>query len=265
MFYLTAQRDEAAAWAAWVDDGPQPHTVDMADVRREQVEPLTLSMPTAERRERDVPEPGDETAEEWARKAGIGGIDPWSGTGRIGVFHLLHDDLALAARLMRLELGRVGELRAFLEHDDPDGLLETEERERLERRCRAASAILDDWRSRHHRPVDAAALSAFGQITDTFMPRVLELAEEAGGHPIELIEGLKRGQVSRFRSDTTEALERWLADNGYIARRPEDHAITAAELARRVSLEPEEAANLREWIVSAIENPFDAPDSDDDV
>lgn len=265
MFYLTAQRDEAAAWAAWVDDGPQPHTVDMADVRREQVEPLTLSMPTAERRERDVPEPGDETAEEWARKAGIGGIDPWSGTGRIGVFHLLHDDLALAARLMRLELGRVGELRAFLEHDDPDGLLETEERERLERRCRAASAILDDWRSRHHRPVDAAALSAFGQITDTFMPRVLELAEETGGHPIELIEGLKRGQVSRFRSDTTEALERWLADNGYIARRPEDHAITAAELARRVSLEPEEAANLREWIVSAIENPFDAPDSDDDV
>ncbi|RFF28487.1 MULTISPECIES: AAA family ATPase [unclassified Wenzhouxiangella] len=256
MFYLTAQSDEATAWAAWVDKGPQPHTVDMAEVRRGQIEPLRLSMPAGERRKREVPEPGKRSPEDWAREAGIGPIRPWLGTGMIEVFHLLHDDLALAARLMRLELSRVGELTGFLDSSDDNEMLNAGEHDMLERRCNAAALILDDWRTRHHRPVDAGALAAFGQITDTFMPRVLDLLEEVDGHPQALIEGLRQGRVSRFRTDTTDSLEQWLSDNRYLASRSEAPSITAAELASRTGLSPEEAAELREWIVSAIDDPL---------
>ncbi|NBB68697.1 MAG: hypothetical protein GVY33_00005, partial [Alphaproteobacteria bacterium] len=168
MFYLTAQSDEAAAWADWAEGGPQPHTVDMAEVRSGQVEPLTLSMPAGERRKRDVPDPGKHSPQQWAREAAVGPIRPWLGTGMIEVFHLLHDDLELAARLMRLELSRVGELSGFIDNLDDDEHLDAAERELLERRCEAAALVLDDWRARHHRPVDAGALAAFGQITDTF-------------------------------------------------------------------------------------------------
>ncbi|MDZ7791990.1 MAG: AAA family ATPase [Xanthomonadales bacterium] len=254
MFYLTAQSDEATAWAAWAGDGPQPHTVDMAEVRRGQIEPLELTMPTGERRKREIPEPGDQAPEAWAREAGIGPIRPWLGTGMIEVFHLLHDDLGLAARLMQLELSRLGELSGYLDTNEDGELLDPGERARLERRCNAAALVLDDWRARHHRPVDAGALAAFGQITDTFMPRVLDLLEEVGGHPRALIEGLREGRVSRFRSDTTDALEEWLADKRYLATRPEDTSITAAELSSRTGLSPEEAADLREWIISAIDD-----------
>lgn len=256
MFYLTAQSDEATAWAAWVGEGPQPHTIDMADVRRGQIEPLKLAMPSGERQKREVPEPGKRSPEKWAREAGVGPIRPWLGTGMIEVFHLLHDDLTLAARLMRLELSRVGELTGFLDSSEDSDLLDAAERKTLERRCNAAALILDDWRARHHRPVDAGALAAFGQITDTFMPRVLDLLEEVDGHPSALLEALRAGRVSRFRSDTTDALEEWLADNRYLAGRPEDTSITAAELSSRTGLSPEEAAELREWIISAIDDPL---------
>jgi DNA repair exonuclease SbcCD ATPase subunit len=255
MFYLTAQSDEATAWAAWVGEGRQPHTVDMAEVRRGQVEPLELTMPAGERRQRDVPDPGKQSPEEWARKASIGPIDPWLGTGMIEVFHLLHDKLELAAQLMRLELPRVGELTGFLDSSD-DKLLDAEQKTQLQRRCDAAALVLEDWRARHHRPVDAGALAAFGQITDTFMPRVLELVEEVDGHPAALLDGLREGRVSRFRADTTDALEQWLSDNRYLARRIDDPAITAAELASRTDLAPGTAADLREWIVSAIDDPL---------
>jgi DNA repair protein SbcC/Rad50 len=256
MFYLTAQSDEATAWAAWAGDGPQPHTVDMAEVRRGQVEPLKLAMPAGESRRREVPEPAGKDPETWAREAGISAINPWLGTGMVSVFHLLHDRLELAARLMRVELGRVGELSGYIDSEEDDSIIDENERDLLKRRCNAAALVLDDWRARHHRPVDAGSLSAFGQITDTFMPRVLDLVDEVGGHPVGLIEGLHAGQVSRFRNDTTEALEQWLVDNRYLAVHPDHPAITAAEIASRTGLAPEEAADLREWVVSAIDDPL---------
>jgi DNA repair exonuclease SbcCD ATPase subunit len=256
MFYLTAQSDEATAWAAWAGEGPQPHTVDMAEVRRGQVEPLKLTMPAGERRKREVPEPGKQSPEKWAREAGVGPVRPWLGTGMIEVFHLLHDHLELAARLMRLELSRVGELSGYLDADEDDELLDGNERAMLERRCNAAALIIDDWRARHHRPVDVGALASFGQITDTFMPRVLDLLDEVDGHPQALIDGLREGRVSRFRTDTTDALEQWLAENRYLAARGDEPSITAAELSSRSGLGPEEAADLREWIVSAIDDPL---------
>jgi hypothetical protein len=150
----------------------------------------------------------------------------------------------------------VGELSGFLDSSEDSDLLGRDERELLERRCNAAALVLDDWRARHHRPVDAGALAAFGQVTDTFMPRVLDLLDEVDGHPVALVEGLREGRVSRFRSDTTDALEQWLSDSRYLADRPGDSALPAAEIASRTGLAPEEAAELREWVLSAIDDPL---------
>jgi len=256
MFYLTAQPGEAAAWSEWLGESAAPCVIDMAQVRRDQVAPLELTMPDSEARRRDVPQPNGQSPVDWARQAGINPINPWLGTGEVSVFHLLHDDLALAARLIRLELGRIGELTGYLEADCDEAVLDAATRKQLGQRCHAASLVLDDWRRRHHRPVDAGALDAFGQISDTFMPRVLKLLEAVGNHPVALVEGLREGRVARFRSDVTDALEQWLEENGYLATVTDDPAITAAELASLAGLKPEKAAELREWIVSAIDDPL---------
>lgn len=256
MFYLTAQSDEATAWAAWAEDGPAPHIIDMAEVRRGQVQPLELAMPRGERRRREVPDPDGMAPEEWARSAAIGFINPWSGSGMIHVFHLLHDDLGLAARLTRAELEHLGELSSYLDSGLDDALLDEAQGARLKRRARAVALILDDWRRRNHRPVDAAALEASGLISETFMPKVIETARRADHHPAALIQALKDGQVPRFRSDTIEQLGQWLSDNGYLADEAAASSITAAELASRTGMEVEEAARLRDWVVSAINNPL---------
>jgi DNA repair protein SbcC/Rad50 len=256
MFYLTAQSDEATAWAAWAKEGPAPHVIDMAEVRRGQVQPLEMTMPRGEDRRRDIPDPADMSPEEWAREAAIGSINPWTGSGMVSVFHLLHDDLQLAAKLIRAELERLGELSAYLDAELEDSFLDGSVRARLKRRARAAALVLDDWRQRHQRPIDAAALDASGLISDTFMPRVAEAAEKAAHHPQTLIDALRDGQVPRFRTETIDQLEQWLAENGYLAAEDSTDGMTAAELASRSGLEVEEAANVRDWIVSAISDPL---------
>lgn len=262
MFYLTAQGDEVAAWSDRAGEGPAPHHIDMAEVRKGQIEPLELAMPREETRRRDIPDPEDATPEQWAGNIGVAPINPWQGSGMISVFHLLHDDLELAARLMRAELGHLGELTVYLESGAADDdLLAESERTRLRRRSNAVALILDDWRHRHDRPVDAAALHAFGLITDTFMPRVMELVDQVAGAPREVLSRLREGQVARFRSDITDQLEQWLIDNHYLSLHDSQPPISAAELAARTGLEIEEAGRLREWIVSAIDDPLAEPET----
>jgi DNA repair protein SbcC/Rad50 len=256
MFYLTAQGDEATAWAAWAGEGLPPHVVDMVEVRKGQVQPLETAMPGGERKKAVVPEPGEMSPEQWAQSAGIGQINPWAGSGMISVYHLLIDDLDLAVRLIRGELERVGELGAYLDARIDDQLLGETERALIKRRTRAAALVMDNWRRRHHRPVDAAALQASGLISDTFMPRVVELTRTLDGHPQRLIDALRDGQVPRFRSDVTDQLEQWLTDSGYLAAGKNDPAITAAELASRTGMDVEEAASIRDWIVGAINDPL---------
>ncbi len=265
MFYLTAQGDEATAWAAWAGEGPAPHVVDMAEVRKGQVQPLETAMPGGERQKTEVPDPGDMSPEQWARSAGIGPINPWAGSGMVSVYHLLNDDLDLAVRLIRGELERVGELGAYLDARFDDRVLTENERALIKRRIRAAALVMDDWRRRHHRPVDAAALQASGLISDTFMPRVVELAQGLDGHPQQLISALRDGQVARFRSDVTDQLEQWLADSGYLARDEQMPAMTAAELASRTGMEVGEAASIRDWIIGAINDPLAARPTEETV
>src|SRR5690625_1656880 len=256
MFYLTAQENEAGAWE---NDRTQPpvHIVDMTEVRRGQrIAPVRESMPDRTMQAPDIPDPNGLSALQWAEKAGVEAINPWQKTGALQVFHLLHDDLELAALLMRLELSRVGALEAFLASQPDTTLLSAEQKSLLTQRCQAARLILDDWRERHHRPVDEAALQASGEVSETFMPQVTVLAQKVDGDPRALIEALRDGEVPRFRTDKTAALEAWLADEPgrHTALRPGDEPVAAAVLADHTGLDPETAARLRTWITDAILN-----------
>ncbi len=255
MFYLTAQSDDARAWTEWAGDGPAPNVVDMAVVRQGQIEPLQYTMPIGERAERSVPDPSGMKALAWAEAAGVDAIDPWRDAGAIHTFHLLHDRLELAARLMKIDLTRLGNLEAFLKSDQAGELIADDDRDLLGNRLAAARLILDDWQQRHDRPVDEAALHASGLISDNFMARVTELAERSNNHPGRLIAGLRNGEVARFRSDNADQLEQWLKDQGYL-KSEKRHRLTAAEISLMANIEPEQVTLLQRWISGAIRNPL---------
>ena len=261
IFYLTAQSDDAEAWREWLDTAHPPCEIDMAEVRRTEVRQLEFRMPEAKRPGHRIPDPDGLTAEQWALESGVEAIEPWADAGRIGVFHLLRDDLALAARLMRNGLSRLGPLERFLTLQSQPGTsspgwLDRPSAERLQRRIQATRMLLDDWQRRHRRPVDRATLEQTGLLSQRFLPRVATLAEQLEGDPAELIQALRNGKVSRFRSDTTDQLEQWLEEQGFLDAA--DHEpLTPAELALSCKMEPEEAEQLQDWILATQHNPVE--------
>ncbi len=256
LFYLTAQTDDAAAWSTWAGDGPTPRLIDMAEVRRGQIEALEYRMPESIRAIPEIPDPTGMEALEWAETAGIDAIAPWRDPGTIHVFHIQQDQPAQVAELMRYDLARLGELEAFLLSSRASQLVSAEQRELLENRIVAARLILEDWCRRHDRPVDDAALSASGAISDNFMPRVRELNRTLGGNPRKLLDGLREGKVARFRNDNIDQLEQWLIEQGFLNRELEKERLTAARISLKSGLPPEDVNALRAWIVGAIRDPL---------
>ena len=256
MFYLTAQRDDAEAWSEWAGDGPAPHLIDMARVRAGHIEPLELAMPISQREEAGIPDPSEMALEDWARAVGVDAIAPWRDAGSIHVFHILQDEVAKVAELLRYELTRLGELESFLSSTQARKLISGEEADRLEQRIQAARLIIDDWRARHDRPVDSRALANSTAVSDHFMERVRALNEKLGGDPKALVEGLRDGQVSRFRSDNIDQLETWLIDQGYCNGQLDPSSTGSAAISLQTGLAPEEITRLRDWIVAAINNPL---------
>jgi DNA repair protein SbcC/Rad50 len=256
MFYLTAQSDDAHAWSTWATEGPTPHLIEMAEVRADQIEPLEFIMPSADETPRRLPDPEGMEPLDWADAAGVDAINPWRDAGSIHVFHLLHDQLELCVKLIELDLARAGDLEAFLRSARAGQLLDGKTRDLLTQRLAAVRLILEDWQQRRFRPVDQAALHASGQVSDHFMPRVLDLNERLDGHPRQLIDSLRDGGVSRFRSDNIDQLEDWLRGHGYLNEESERDRLSAAEISLLANLPPDQITDLRAWINGAIGDPL---------
>jgi hypothetical protein len=186
----------------------------------------------------------------------VDAISPWRDAGSIHVFHILQDEVAKVAELLRYELTRLGELESFLSSTQARKLISGDEAGRLEQRIQAARLIIDDWRARHDRPVDNRALADSTAVSDHFMDRVRGLNEKLGGDPKALVEGLRDGQVSRFRSDNIDQLETWLIDQGYCNGQLDPSSMGSAAISLQTGLPPEEVTRLRDWIVAAINNPL---------
>lgn len=265
VFYLTAQSDDAEAWRVWLGQDLAPHTIDMAELRHSQVQQLAFRMPEAQPEAPAIPDPEGQSAAAWSRAAGIGAIDPWQDSGRIELFHLLRDNLALTAALMRGGVSSLGPLERFIELiNQSDGAmpawLDRQQAQMLQGRIQAAKLVLQHWRANHARPVDYATLARTGLLSDRFLPRVAQLADELDGDPAQLIAALSEGRVSRFRSETLEQLQGWLDQHEFLPAAQPDATLTGAEIAVSCGLSPESAEAVKHWIISAIIDPL-APEN----
>jgi hypothetical protein len=56
-------------------------------------------------------------------------------------------------------------------------------------------------------------------VSDTFIDRVTDLAEELGGNAEQLVEALYEKEVNRFHQNKAEDLKDYLRESGYIVSR----------------------------------------------
>ena len=212
IFYLTAQPDEAAYWAA-----ARPNVIDLAEWRRTGravARPSEVELPPA------PPEPprvGGRSPEEYAVLIEAAPIDPWDPPAGIHLFHLLRDDLDLLRRLLGADVDRLGPLASLLASGEAGLVLSEPEGSALRRRITGAEAWVEAWREGRGRPVDRGALEASGALTGRFLPDVSALAESSAGGARALLQALDEGAVPRFRARSRRRLEEWFADHGYLA------------------------------------------------
>ncbi|MEX1081253.1 MAG: hypothetical protein WD382_07965 [Halofilum sp. (in: g-proteobacteria)] len=214
VFYLSARRQEATIWERAT--GKRPQVLDLAEIRFGTSEAAAedYALPPVQA----LPDPGTLSADEYAALLGVPSVDPRQPAASIHLFHLLRDDLRLLHTLLeQWRIPHLGALEALLASEAADQAVPGPHwRTTLATRCRAARHWTALWRTGRGKPVDRGVLEASEHVTQAFIERVSELAFELDGDGEALIEALRAGRVSRFRTSSTDALEEWLRTHGYI-------------------------------------------------
>lgn len=259
VFYLSARRHECALWKQAT--GSEAPTIDLAAVRfPRQAHPTQdydIALPPS------VPAPEGREPKAYASALGVPPLNPRLEPGAAHLFYLLRDDLDLLYQLMdNWRIISLGQLEGLLDSDAGSAAVtDTEQRNRLRRRCAVVRTWMALWRRGRGQPVDRIALERSDAVSETFIDRVADLAGEVGGDGEALVQALRAGQVSGFRTGKLEELERWLADEGYT-----DHEeILPAEEQRRLGLqqamsstgaEIEDVNQVITWLESACPQAF---------
>ena len=240
IFYLSARRHEPALWRQAT--GAEPAVIDLAAVRfpSHAFPPEVHAVETPP----SLPAPNGRSAGEYASLLGVPPRpDPHRPEGGIHLFHLLRDDLPLLHALMDTwRIGSLGQLEGLLASDAAQTALPAEDlRRRLGQRCRTVRTWVELWRQGRGRPVDRGVLEQCSAISATFIDRVADLAGRVQGDGESLVRALRAGEVERFRRSRIDALEQWLADEGFT----DDQERLSDEDRRRLTLQrlaPESAA-----------------------
>jgi len=253
IFYLSARPADVLLWEEVL--GEAPNVVDLGELREGQASVAgadALALPERE----EVPAPEEEESPEaYGARLGVWPVDPWEEPGAIHVFHLLRDDLPrLHGLVAGWGLRTVGQLEGVLGTAAGEAVVPSPAlRRRFAGRCRLARLWVEAWREGRGRPVDRGDLERSGAVSERFIDRVSERAEELGGDPRALLEALP--DVPRFRSSKVEELEDWLAEHGFLPPGeplgPEGRRVRVLREAAGV-VEPGEVTEVVRWLEGGL-------------
>ncbi len=255
IFYLSARQHEALLWERAT--GSAPHQINLALVRfpTTSAQPEDYALPDMEQ----LPQPDEHTPESYAAALGVPLVEPQQSGGAVHLFHLLRDNLPLLYHLMQnWRITTVGQLETLLgSNAAATAVTDQDWRKRLTGRCAAARAWTAAWRQGRGKCVDRIALEASECISETFMERVVELAEQYKGDGAALMAALRAGEAPRFQNAVKDQLEAWLQENGYI---PMQRPLTQEErehqtlLAASHHAAPEDVRAVTHWLEGARNN-----------
>ena len=227
VFCFTAQPTEVARWRARLKGADVSFRhFDLDQVRgrdRTDAFPPTLTLP----RPRDVPHPNGDDRKVYGRRlveAGlVDGIDPWARSAHgLHLWHLVEDP-ELLHRLLDDGIHRWGPL-ARLARGAPEfvhGLgVDEISLDALAVRARAVERAIELWRIGRAPPVDREVLTGAAGVSETFLDRVVALADDCAGDGASLVARLAAGELSRWRQENTGLLREWLEAEGYLDPAP---------------------------------------------
>ncbi len=236
VFYFTAQHDEVGKWRELLhrcQDVPNC-LIDLAEIRKfseaERVPPIEFDRPDPV----PVPRPDGLPWNEYGQRLQVPAINPHDEPGNLHLWYLI-DDVDLLHRLLEAGINRWGQLQTLAAY----GQVEMVRRDspvyhQAAAAARAVETAVTLWRIGRGDPVDRAALVDSGAVSDVYLDRVDELAEQLGRDARRLLDALQRSEVRGFRNDKRETLAEYLAANGYLA---EDAPLAPEEIHERTRVQ----------------------------
>jgi len=89
----------------------------------------------------------------------------------------------------------------------------------MEEKAELLDRYLKLYRQGRPRPIDRGILEDSGAVSDSFIDAVSEKLEVLNRDPAKLLEALRNGEVSGFRSNKMDELENYLLEQGYLDTR----------------------------------------------
>ena len=210
----TALREEGCAEAESTDLGlVRQHAEGILEPHTLRIEPKP-----------EIPSPADKSAEDYAIAIGVRPFDPRRGPSDQHLFHLLWDDLNLLFALLEAGVRWVGQWRKF-SGSDLAAKLRTDFSSATELDLRSDLFVVfcDLWNQGRGRPVDRDAIEESDAIGERFLDQTITIAAEKRGDGEQLIQTLRArddGRLRGFREKSTERLEQFFREKGFIDDRP---------------------------------------------
>ncbi len=218
IYYFTAQGDEVAKWTRVLENQPElPHRViDLAEVRRlkNPVEVPPLEEITVDVRE--VPPPDGATYGQYGDRLAVPPFHPRRGAESAHLWYLVTDVDQLHQLLVR-GIKRWGPLKTLLEDPRAEQFMRRpSDRDHLRENAAALEEFTECWMIGRGRQVDREALEKSGAVTENFIEEVSALTERVEGRAEEIIQGLREGEVSGFRTQKANELENYFREQNYL-------------------------------------------------
>ncbi len=213
--YLTSQRSDVARWTRLAGSAEQFLAIELNAAQRQaravrSLDDLIVPMP------RQVPAPGQRSAEEYGLELQVPPFDLEASVGSQHVFHLLRDDLELVHTLSLLNADRVGVAEAFArEGVRGSRRVDAPRLARLLQRIELLREFARLWSVGRGRALDREALRAAG-VSDRFLAEVASLAAERGNDAAILIARLTSGELQGYGKSKTDQLSANLIESGHL-------------------------------------------------
>ncbi|TVR39592.1 MAG: hypothetical protein EA394_09405 [Bacteroidia bacterium] len=220
VFYFTAQADEVHKWTSFLEDQSNvSHKVFYlrGQANEETIESRSAPDLSALRMELlQVPDPAQMTHGEYGRRLVVTPFRLLTDTAEQLHLWYLVEDTGLLYHCLQRNITRWGQLAQFMKGGGIIAGMDAERQNFFEHQVDILNYFLELYRIGRARPIDRDVLEQSDAVSETFIDTVTDKLYEHGRDPAKLIDSLRSGEIARFRQHTTDALEAYLTEEGYL-------------------------------------------------
>jgi hypothetical protein len=205
-----------------------------------------------------IPSPGELEAPAYGAKIGVAPLDLQADPRSHHLYYVLNQDLLVLHELLVARIETIGQWsNLHLSGSDFAKDIITGSAAGAQLTCRIAllEAFSFAWREGRGRPVGRAEIEESQAVSEKYLEALIEIAAECGGDASQILavlHGRKDSRLRGYRVKSTEDLERFFQEAGYVDEKP---VLSKQEIVERVlgtpsatALTPKISAHLvHEW------------------